>query len=120
MLISETTEHSLRQAFATLFRQMAEDDLKDDSQLADYSLGSFDFDRTQIDTCIVQLRALGLIKESDRKRSVTNTQTYWALTPFGDRTMVQLRALRREPIAKRASGGKAEVVDADRNSRGLE
>jgi len=49
-----------------------------------------------VDTCIVQLRALGLIAASQKKRSVTDTQKYWVLTPYGDNLMVQLRALRRE------------------------
>jgi hypothetical protein len=48
-----------------------------------------------VDTCVVQLRALGLIAESQKRRSVTDTQKYWALTPYGDNLMVQLRALRR-------------------------
>lgn len=48
-----------------------------------------------IDTCIVQLRAVGLIVESMRKRSVTDSGRYWALTPFGDNKLNQLRAIRR-------------------------
>ncbi|OUM02852.1 DUF4062 domain-containing protein [Variovorax sp. JS1663] len=47
------------------------------------------------DTCIVQFRALGLIVESQRKRSVTDSGKYWALTPYGDHKLVQLRAMRR-------------------------
>jgi hypothetical protein len=48
-----------------------------------------------VDTCIVQFRAVGLIVESQRKRSVTDTGRYWALTPFGDNKLNQLRAIRR-------------------------
>lgn len=46
-------------------------------------------------TILVQLTALGLIKVSDRKRSVTDTGTYWALTPYGNMRTVQLRAIKR-------------------------
>jgi hypothetical protein len=46
-------------------------------------------------TVKVQLRALGLITRSDKVRSVKDAGTYWRLTPYGDATMVQLRALRR-------------------------
>jgi hypothetical protein len=55
------------------------------------------FSRKQIETCVVQMRALGLIKENQKPRSVKDTRTYWALTPYGDHLMVQLRALRRTP-----------------------
>ena len=46
-------------------------------------------------TVKVQFRALGLIEKSDRKRSIKDTETYWALTPYGDHIMVNLRALRK-------------------------
>ena len=49
----------------------------------------------EIDTCIVQFRALGLIIESQRKRSVTDTRKYWALTAYGDHKLVQLRAVHK-------------------------
>jgi len=47
------------------------------------------------DTIILQLRALGLIVMSDRKRSLKDVGTYWTLTPYGDEQLVALRALRR-------------------------
>ena len=111
VLIDETSEGSLRSAFKTHFTRIAEKELEDDKDLKEHILSDFDFEQTQVDTCLVQLRALGLIRESDRKRSVTDKQTYWKLTPFGDRMMVQLRALRREPVAKRTPGSKPEVVE---------
>ena len=46
-------------------------------------------------TIIVQLRALGLIVQSTRPRSVKDTATYWTLTPFGDNVMNRLRAITR-------------------------
>ena len=55
----------------------------------------FSFNSADIATCCVQLRALGLIRESKRARSVKDTQTYWTLTPYGDYLMSQLRACRR-------------------------
>ena len=45
-------------------------------------------------TILVQLTALGLIKKSERKRSVSDTGTYWALTPYGETRTVQLRAIK--------------------------
>ena len=47
-----------------------------------------------IDTCVVQFQALGLIKTSVKPVG-KSTQTVWSLTPYGERMKVQLRALRR-------------------------
>jgi UDP-N-acetylglucosamine 2-epimerase len=44
----------------------------------------------------VQLIALRIIEVSDRKQSVKDTETYWHLTPYGFRVMMNLKALRRE------------------------
>lgn len=46
-------------------------------------------------TIKVQLLALGLIKQSDRKRTVADKATYWTLTPFGRHHLMTLRAIRR-------------------------
>lgn len=45
----------------------------------------------------VQLQALGLIESGSKKRAVSDTNTYWKLTPFGEKYLIQIRALRREP-----------------------
>jgi hypothetical protein len=62
---------------------------------------------------MVQLRALGLIKENDRKRSVKDTGTYWTLTPYGNTLMVQLRAVRREPLPDDTLVGEATESSTD-------
>jgi hypothetical protein len=46
-------------------------------------------------TILVQLRALGLITQSLKKRGTNDKETYWTLTPYGDNVMTQLRAIRR-------------------------
>lgn len=46
-------------------------------------LESLDVEQSTFDTVKVQLRALGLIDMSARTRSVTDTQVYWKLTPYG-------------------------------------
>jgi Domain of unknown function (DUF4062) len=50
-------------------------------------------------TTLVQLTALGLICKSERKRSVSDTGTYWALTPYGETRTIQLRAIKRTSAA---------------------
>jgi len=46
-------------------------------------------------TILVQLTALGLIRRSERKRSVKDAGIYWALTPFGELRTIHLRAIKR-------------------------
>lgn len=60
-------------------------------------------------TLIVQLRALGLIHKSERTRSVKDTKTYWALTPYGDDHLTTLRAIKREQTE--AAPGKVETKE---------
>ena len=58
-------------------------------------LSNLEIDAESFGTIIVQLRALGIIMESDRSHSVKDTATYWKLTPYGNHTMNNLRAIRR-------------------------
>ena len=44
----------------------------------------------------VQLKALGLISQSIRSRSVKDRSDYWILTPYGDFIMTQLIAVKRK------------------------
>ncbi len=47
-------------------------------------------------TIIVQLRALGLIQVSIKRRSARDHETYWSLTRYGDQIVTQLRAIRSD------------------------
>lgn len=44
----------------------------------------------------VQLIALRIIELSDRRRTIKDAETYWHLTPYGFRVMMNLKALRRK------------------------
>lgn len=46
-------------------------------------------------TIKVQLKALGLMTHSPKKRSVTTQGTYWSLTPYGETVLTALRAIKR-------------------------
>jgi hypothetical protein len=52
-------------------------------------------DNEDLGTILVQLKATGLIKRSDRKRSVNDNGTYWTLTPYGENETIKLRAIKR-------------------------
>ena len=51
----------------------------------------------EIQTVKIQLIALGLIAKSQKARSVKDSRTFWALTPYGDQVLTRLRAIRRGP-----------------------
>jgi len=107
-LINEASEPDLRRAFRRSFEKLAKEAFEGTKDLKGKELHYFRFRDDEIDTCLVQLRALGLIKESERKRSIRDTSTYWTLTPYGDLKMVQLRALRRSAPAHRNLEGVAK------------
>ena len=46
-------------------------------------------------TVKIQLKGLGLITQSQKRRSVSDAGTYWTLTPYGDTMMTRLRAILR-------------------------
>jgi hypothetical protein len=71
-------------------------------------LSGFSIEDPDFQTVKVQLRALGLIAKSTRPRSVKDTDTYWALTPYGDTVMTSLRAIRRRADSREPSWEPAE------------
>ena len=44
----------------------------------------------------VQLQALGLMTPGTRRRPVSDDNTYWKLTPYGEKHLLQLKAIRRK------------------------
>ncbi len=48
------------------------------------------------DQICVQFQALGLMEPGIKKRAVSDTNTYWKLTPFGEKYLIQIRALRKD------------------------
>lgn len=110
-LINEATDSDLRSAFRRCFKDRSLSVFSRERKLKGLELRNFQFRDADIDTCIVQLRALGLIRESQRARSVRDTETYWCLTSYGDYQMTRLRALRREP---EPPGGKSDETAEDR------
>jgi hypothetical protein len=58
-------------------------------------IGAFNIVDSDFHKIIIQLRALGLIKKSMRKRSIKDNDTYWQLTSYGDNLMTRLIAIKR-------------------------
>lgn len=69
---------------------------RNDPNHIEHTLSAFGIDEQTFHTIKIQLKALGLIQQSDKKRSVTNQGTYWSLTPYGDSTLTQLRAIKKQ------------------------
>ncbi len=112
-LIDEAPDTDFRAAMRTFLGRIALEEFQDREEFKDSRLGRFQFKDHEIDTCVVQLRAIGLISESQKKRSVRDTKTYWTLTPYGDQRMVQLRALRKSSEKNKTLGGHASPTSQD-------
>lgn len=104
-MIQEASAATLRRAFLTFFEAEGRRTFQDRKEFKHRELRDFEFQHDEVETCIVQLRALGLIRESTRKRSIRDAGVYWTLTPYGNTLMVQLRAIRRSPLADEAPRG---------------
>lgn len=96
-LINECTDREIKTAFNRHFSSVARESFENHKDLNNATLRNFHFDSGDIETCLVQFRALGLLKESIKQRSVKDTNTYWTLTAYGDQLMINLRAIRKNP-----------------------
>lgn len=106
-MINECSDRKLNQKLLEYLGKKLKFSLKEDKkseenkQLDDLKISAIHnirFDASDFETAIVQLRALGLIKKSDKNRSVKDTSTYWTLTPYGNEVMTRLRAIPKANI----------------------
>lgn len=84
LMIDECSERKLCNSLTVFFKS----ELKIDAI-------NFSINETDFQTIKVQLIALCIMKISERKRTAKNTDTYWTLTPYGNKLMMQLKALKR-------------------------
>lgn len=93
-LVMEGTERTMTQALINKIKTIHSDTLRDIKQENNYKvLQNFTLESGEFQTIKIQLKALGLIKQSHRNRSVKDRHNYWTLTPYGDYIMTQLIAL---------------------------
>lgn len=90
ILVDESSEEKMKSVFMDSIR---EDVLKVDKG---YIPNFHRIEEDSFQQIKVQLIALRIIEISDRKRAVKDTETYWRLTPYGFRVMMNLKELRRE------------------------
>ncbi|NLT35971.1 MAG: DUF4062 domain-containing protein [Gaiellales bacterium] len=117
-IIDEATDATLRKAIEDYVRRKGYETFDGSDQFKENILLNFAVEGEDVDTCIIQMRALGLIRASLRKRSVHDKKSYWSLTPYGDTLMAQLRAVRRTPLAEVLSGRAEADEDAEESGDG--
>lgn len=91
LMVHEIEENEIRATIKSYILKSKYPDKKNDY------LGGVEMEINEdvFQTIKIQLRALGLIEQSTKKRSIKDTSTYWTLTKKGDNLMVHLRAIRR-------------------------
>ena len=87
-MINECSEHKLKLALHNIVEQ-------NESDLFSYNTLS----EESFQTIKVQLIALGIIKPSTKKHSTTDTNTYWTLTPYGNKMMMRLKAIKKDSVS---------------------
>jgi hypothetical protein len=95
LMINETDEKEFIEKINELIRHSAFDILTKEKGLKEKNLLDFEINTDDFHRIKIQLRALGLITESKRNRSIKDTDTYWTLTPYGDRVMTRLLAIKK-------------------------
>lgn len=94
LMVHEIEENEIRQTIKAYILKTKYPDRKIDFM----SGADLDINEDVFQTIKIQLRALGLIEQSTKKRSIKDTSTYWTLTKKGDNLMVHLRAIRRNQL----------------------
>lgn len=94
-MINEVNERALRANVNKYISDSNKRELSGEDYLKGKIVSNFSIEDADYQTIKIQLRALGLIEQSDRSRSVKDTSTYWTLTPYGDSVMTKLRAIRK-------------------------
>jgi hypothetical protein len=95
-LIDEANDLTIHFSLNRLVEELAILNLLKNQKLVGQKFENFEADDEDFQTIKVQLRALGLIKQSIKKRSLKARGTYWTLTPYGESIMNQLRAIRKD------------------------
>ncbi|AJJ54412.1 hypothetical protein BZ17_719 [Yersinia pseudotuberculosis IP 32953] len=96
LMIHESNDRQLKESLNIYTRKLGLVELEKDKDFRGHTFSSFYLDEEDFQTIKVQLRALGLIKKSDKVRSVKDIGTYWSLTAYGDSVMNRLRAIPSE------------------------
>ena len=93
-MIDECTDFAFRNSYGEFLNYNGTWSESEDFRNLEQAHG-FQLTQESFDLIKVQFKALGLIAVGDKKRSATDKQTYWKLTPYGDYIMTQLLAIKK-------------------------
>jgi len=93
LMIHEANDMQLRNSLDKVVKNFGEPYLLKSKEGNGHRFRNFSISDEDFQTIKVQIRALGLIRQNDKNRSVKDTKTYWTLTPYGDSVMNRLRAI---------------------------
>lgn len=96
LMIDEASEKAIKEKIDDLVRRKKIKEISEKLELEKRRVRNLAISDNDFHTLKIQYRALGLIVEKVKKRSIHDKGTYWTLTPFGDTVMTRLRAIRKE------------------------
>jgi hypothetical protein len=88
-MIGECTEAEFRDKVQLVYWHSVPDELREYNSYDVIVIYHVVFDAIKI-----QLQALGLITYGTKKRAVSDTRTYWKLTPYGEKYLLSISAIR--------------------------
>lgn len=94
-MIAEISDLEFKNSILAYARLESRTIIESDKTISHLKQSNASISEDDFQTIKVQLRALGLIKQSTKPRSVKDTETYWTLTPYGDNVMTRLRAIEK-------------------------
>lgn len=90
-LTNECTESMMKYAIRNHIKEIIGKEKKNEYEnICNFEINEEEFQRIKI-----QFKALGLITQSTKSRSVKDTANYWTLTEYGDYVMTQVIAIKR-------------------------
>ncbi len=96
LMLDEATDMQLHAGLVQLVTPYVQSLISTDEELKGHSLATRVVVSSRDEQTIkIQLRALGLIEQSKKARSIKETRTFWSLTPYGDSVLVKLRAIQK-------------------------
>ncbi len=96
LMIDEASENTLKAKIEELIVKTRFTELRQELAKESRIPKNFKIDDNNFHTIKIQFRALRLITESVKKRSIHDKGPYWTLTPYGDTVMTLLRAIRKD------------------------
>lgn len=94
-MINECNDLVFRTSLNMLLKSYENEILDNDVFKNIVSASDFKIDKESFDKIKVQLKALGLICLSEKKRTASDNSTYWKLTKYGDYIMTKLMAIEK-------------------------